>query len=169
MATSKNEIGGGEMTVIGRDTRIKGEMHFENGARILGHFEGRIASKGEVQIGDGATCEAAVTASRITVDGTVRGDMHAADNLTLNAKADVTGDIVAANLIVCEGATFVGHCSVGPNAQPASRPASAPAPEIATRKVELPEPKAKAASAPAEDLDGDVTPPWKAEAVAASA
>ena len=48
-----------ELTVIGADTRIKGEMFFEKSARILGHFEGKITAQGEVQIGNGANCNAA--------------------------------------------------------------------------------------------------------------
>ena len=35
-------------TVIGADTHIKGDMTFETTARLLGTFEGKIASKGEL-------------------------------------------------------------------------------------------------------------------------
>lgn len=105
-----------EMTVIGRDTRIKGEMFFESGARILGSFEGKISSSGEVQIGAGANCQASIEASRVTVDGNITGDIAAAELLTLNAAAHIQGDVTAGKLIVSEGATFVGHCRVGPNA-----------------------------------------------------
>lgn len=104
----------GEMTVIGRDTTIKGEMSFESGARILGTFEGKITSAGEVQIGSGANCNAAVEAQRVLVDGNINGDISASELLTLNADAKVVGDIVANKLVVMEGATFVGNCRVGP-------------------------------------------------------
>lgn len=121
-----------EMTVIGRDTRIKGEMFFESGARILGSFEGKITSAGEVQIGAGANCQAAIEASRVTVDGNINGDIVAAELLTLNASAHIQGDVTAGKLIVSEGATFVGHCRVGPNASAAgtadTRAAAATAP-----------------------------------------
>lgn len=109
-----------EMTVIGRDTRIKGEMFFESGARILGSFEGKISSSGEVQIGAGANCQASIEASRVTVDGNITGDIAAAELLTLNAAAHIQGDVTAGKLIVSEGATFVGHCRVGPNAAAAT-------------------------------------------------
>lgn len=102
-----------EMTVIGRDTRIKGEMFFESGARILGTFEGKISSAGEVQIGAGANCQASIEAARVTVDGNITGDITASELLTLNADAHIQGDITAGKLIVSEGATFVGHCRVG--------------------------------------------------------
>ncbi len=102
-----------QMTVIGPDTHIKGEMVFENSACILGRFEGRIASKGELAIGDSAVCKAGIDAARIVVDGVVEGDIVARERLELNTGATINGDIVAAKLIVAEGATFIGHCRVG--------------------------------------------------------
>lgn len=105
-----------ELTVIGADTRIKGEMFFEKSARILGHFEGKITAQGEVQIGNGANCNAAVEAEQIIVDGSVQGPLFARDQLTLTANAQVQGDLTAGTLVVSEGASFVGHCNVGPRA-----------------------------------------------------
>lgn len=105
-----------EMTVIGPDTKIKGEMFFEKSARILGSFEGKITAQGEVQIGAGAVCNAAVEAERIIVDGRVCGPLTARDRLTLTANAQVQGDLIAGTLVVAEGASLVGHCQVGPHA-----------------------------------------------------
>lgn len=140
-----------EMTVIGRDTRIKGEMYFESGARILGTFEGKISSAGEVQVGAGANCQAAIEASRVTVDGNITGDISASELLTLNADAHIQGDITAGKLIVSEGATFVGHCRVGPSSQQggadarASRTATTLTPRTTTLK---PEPKVELKPSP---------------------
>ena len=105
-----------EMTVIGADTTIKGEMFFEKSARILGNFEGKITAQGEVHIGNGANCNAAVEAEKIIVAGSVQGPLFARDRLTLTANAQVQGDLTAGTLVVAEGASFVGHCNVGPRA-----------------------------------------------------
>lgn len=105
-----------QTTVIGPDTQIKGDMTFESSAQILGKFEGSITSNGDLQIANGASCLAQVKANRITVDGTVEGDVVGRERVKLNAGATVKGDIVAAKLAVEEGATFVGHCSVGAEA-----------------------------------------------------
>lgn len=119
------------MTVIGADTQIKGELTFDTTARILGKVEGRISSKGELQIGDSAACKAALDAGKIIVDGTVEGNITARERVTLNSKARVIGDIVAGTLVVVEGASFSGHCRVGPDAgkaqtqQAATQPAAA--------------------------------------------
>jgi cytoskeletal protein CcmA (bactofilin family) len=103
-------------TVIGPDTHIKGEMVFDSTARILGTFEGRIVAKGEVQIGEGAACKAAVEGATVIVDGVIEGDVQARERVQLNSKARVIGDVVATTLVVAEGASFHGHCHVGADA-----------------------------------------------------
>lgn len=104
------------MTVIGPDTHIKGELSFDTTARILGKVEGKVTSKGELQIGEGANCKAALEAGRIVIDGFVEGNITARERIQLNAKARVTGDLVAGTLVVVDGASFIGHCRVGAEA-----------------------------------------------------
>ncbi|MBL8877245.1 MAG: polymer-forming cytoskeletal protein [Phycisphaerae bacterium] len=106
----------GQITIIGKDAKIKGELSFENSAKILGGFEGKISAKGEVIIGETANCRATVEAGTVIVDGPIEGDIIAKDRIQLTPKAKVKGDIIAASLTVGEGASFVGHCKVGPDA-----------------------------------------------------
>lgn len=106
----------GQITIIGKDAKIKGELSFENSAKILGGFEGKISAKGEVIIGETANCRATVEAGTVVVDGPIEGDIIARDRIQLTPKAKVKGDIIAASLSVGEGASFVGHCKVGPDA-----------------------------------------------------
>lgn len=105
-----------QTTVIGPDTQIKGEMTFEGSAKILGKFDGKIISKGEVQIGQGAVCKATIEAGTVIVDGEVSGNITARERVKLNTSAKVTGDMVAKTLIVAEGAAFQGQYQVGPEA-----------------------------------------------------
>ncbi|MBL4808790.1 MAG: polymer-forming cytoskeletal protein [Phycisphaerales bacterium] len=116
-APSANTTNGPEMTVIGTDTQIKGEMFFEKSAKILGGFEGKITAQGEVQISNGANCNAAIEAQSVIVDGQVTGPIIAHGQLTLTENAQVQGDLTAGTLVVAQGASFVGHCNVGPAAQ----------------------------------------------------
>ena len=151
-----------EMTVIGADTTIKGEMFFEKSARILGNFEGKIAAQGEIHIGNGANCNAAVEAEKIIVDGSVQGPLFARDRLTLTANAQVQGDLTAGTLVVAEGASFVGHCNVGPHANEMtgtqtttthSTQQTIPAQTAPTQAINT-EPKANITT------QLDLTPPW---------
>lgn len=152
---TQNTAGTPELTVIGADTRIKGEMFFEKSARILGHFEGKITAQGEVQIGNGANCNAAVEAEQIIVDGSVQGPLFARDRLTLTKNAQVQGDLTAGTLVVSEGASFVGHCNVGPRAQEMTGQTTQNQTNTAPINTE---PKANIST------QLDLTPPWAQEA-----
>ena len=125
-----------EITVIGADTHIKGEMTFGSTARVLGTFEGTITAKGEVQIAEGATCRASIDAARVSVDGVVEGNVTAHEKLTLNNKAQMRGDLVAPTLIVAEGAQFNGHVSVGSDAVKNNGRATSGAPTSAAPALE---------------------------------
>jgi cytoskeletal protein CcmA (bactofilin family) len=141
-----------QITVIGPDTRIKGEMSFERTARLLGHFEGRVTTPGELQIGASAHCKAALEAGTLIVDGQVEGDVLARERVQLNGTAKVVGDIVAERLIVSEGASFSGHCRIGPEAVAAAKPK--PGVAIAQPKPLAPLPEPKAATGPKFDWVG---------------
>jgi len=105
-----------QTTIIGQDTQIKGEMSFEGSAKILGKFDGKINSKGEVQVGEGAVCKATIDSATLIVDGEIFGNVTVRERLKLNSTAKVNGDIIAKTLIVAEGATFLGQCQVGAEA-----------------------------------------------------
>lgn len=107
---------GNQTTVIGADTQIKGDMTFEGSARILGSFEGKIVAKGDLHVAETAVCKAVIEAGRVTVDGSVEGNITARERIELTTKAKMRGDMIASRLLVAEGATFVGHCTVGADA-----------------------------------------------------
>ena len=142
MAESDNQV-----TVIAADTHIRGEMSFERTARLFGKFDGKVTSKGELQVAEGAACNAEVAAVKVTVDGVVEGNVSAQDCVQLNNKAKIKGDIKASKLIVAEGASLFGHCAVGPDAakqaavQAQTKQPEAKQPEIKTVVQDPPKPK----------------------------
>ncbi|MCB9848191.1 MAG: polymer-forming cytoskeletal protein [Phycisphaeraceae bacterium] len=106
-----------QITIIGADTRISGEMTFGGAtAKILGSCEGKISAKGELQIASGSTCKAEVSAARVAIDGVVEGNITASERVQLNGNAKMKGDLVATTLVVESGAAFNGHVRVGPDA-----------------------------------------------------
>lgn len=107
---------GNQTTIIGADTHIKGDMTFDGAAKLLGTFEGKITAKGDLHVADGATCRAVVEAGRVTVDGLVEGNVTARERVELTAKAKMKGDLIASRLLVAEGASFMGHVTVGTDA-----------------------------------------------------
>ena len=106
----------GFTTVIGADAVFKGELSFDKGVRVDGRVEGKIATKGNIAVSQAGKLEADVNAGTIVVEGSVKGNLTASDRIELRQSARLEGDIKASKLIVTEGATFNGHCKVGPNA-----------------------------------------------------
>jgi len=103
-------------TVIGSDAVFKGELSFDKGVRVDGRIEGKVTTKGHLAVSQGGKLQADVTASNIVVEGEVKGNLVSSDRVELRKTARLKGDISAVKLLVAEGASFVGHCSVGPNA-----------------------------------------------------
>lgn len=107
----------GETTVVGADSYFKGELSFESTAKIVGKFDGTITGKGELQVSKNAKCSADVKAGAVAVDGRIEGNVTVSDTVKLNSSGVVKGDITAAKMVVVEGASFMGMCAVGPEAQ----------------------------------------------------
>lgn len=133
MAEAQNEG-----TVIGADTFIKGEMTAENKARILGRFEGTIKAKGSLEVAAKAMCNANVEARIVQIDGAMKGNISATEKVQLNAGAQVVGDIVAAKLVVAEGASLDGHFKVGPDALKNGAPKTSPSESTGRRDQAIP-------------------------------
>jgi cytoskeletal protein CcmA (bactofilin family) len=113
MADSSQEYA----TIIGADANFKGDLKFESAAKVLGRFEGSISSKGKVHIADGSDCKAQIKAKEVAVEGRIDGNVQATDRIELKPTGVVQGDIVAARMIMSEGASINGHCQIGPNGQ----------------------------------------------------
>jgi cytoskeletal protein CcmA (bactofilin family) len=117
-------------TVIGADAVFKGELSFEKGVRVDGRIEGKVATKGHLAVSQGGHLQADVDAGSIIVEGDVKGNLIAGDRVELRKTARLKGDITASKLLVAEGAAFIGHCNIGPDAQKAA-PAAPPTNRIA--------------------------------------
>lgn len=103
-------------TVLGPDATFKGELTFDKGMRLMGRFEGKIATPGKLQVSKEAKMAADVDAGAITVEGDVKGNLTASDRIELKATARYEGDLRTTKLVVEEGAIFTGNVSVGPEA-----------------------------------------------------
>jgi cytoskeletal protein CcmA (bactofilin family) len=113
-------------TVIGADAQFKGELSFQGGVRLDGHFEGAIQTAGRVLVSKSGKLKAEVKAGTVVLEGQCDGNVAAEDRVEIRATAQLRGDVRATKLLVAEGASWVGRCEVGPNVA-----AGAPAPKSA--------------------------------------
>jgi cytoskeletal protein CcmA (bactofilin family) len=64
-------------------------------------------------VAENACCKATVEVGRLLLEGSVEGDVTARERLEVAAKARLKGNVVAPRLVVAEGATLVGHVTIG--------------------------------------------------------
>jgi cytoskeletal protein CcmA (bactofilin family) len=97
-------------------SKISGKLSFEGPTRIDGQVDGEISAKESLMIGESAVVTAQIKASSIVVAGKVSGDITAVQRIEIRPSAKVMGNLAAPVLVVHEGATFEGHCSMQPEA-----------------------------------------------------
>jgi cytoskeletal protein CcmA (bactofilin family) len=95
-------------------SRISGKLSFEGATRIDGQVDGEIHAKESLTIGESAVVTAQIRAASIIVAGKVSGDLTATSRIEIRPSAKVIGNLNSPTLVVHEGATFEGHCSMSP-------------------------------------------------------
>ena len=100
-------------TILGADAKFKGDFTFDSAAKVLGHIEGSIKSKGKVLIADGSKCKASVTASEVAIEGFIEGNVEASERVEIKKNGRISGDIVASRMTMADGAAVEGHVRIG--------------------------------------------------------
>ncbi|HZI67872.1 MAG TPA: polymer-forming cytoskeletal protein [Thermoanaerobaculia bacterium] len=98
---------------LDRGSHLTGDLKFDDGFRIDGKFEGKITSGSDLVIGENADVEAEIKVERLTVNGSLRGNVTATERIELHPKARVLADLTTPNLAIQEGAFFQGSCKMG--------------------------------------------------------
>lgn len=94
---------------IGKGTKVSGQLRFHGAVRIEGEAEGEIVGD-EIVIAEGAMVSAKITATRLTVAGTVNGEIVARQRLEVLPTAHLRCTVHTPSLILNEGAVFDGDC-----------------------------------------------------------
>ena len=111
-------------TVVGPGISIKGELQGQGTMTVLGRFEGDIVLEGELHVGPDAHVDANISARRIVVAGTVRGNLSADTRVDILPSGSLTGTVKSSSFAAADGATVKGEIWVERQAPaPADRPA----------------------------------------------
>lgn len=95
--------------VIGRSIQISGDLRGNEDLRIEGDVSGTVELKNShLVIGKEGKVRADVYAKSIAVDGTIEGDLYAAERVTIHVNAQVRGNITSPRVGIEEGARFKG-------------------------------------------------------------
>ena len=79
---------------LDKGSHFKGELSFEETFRIDGKFEGTIPAGGELILGDSAEVTADIRVERISINGTLKGTVHASEKIEIHPRARVTAEAV---------------------------------------------------------------------------
>lgn len=130
------------ISVIGRDTVVRGSVRGQGSLEILGRVDGDVSVSGDVTLGEDAAVKGNLSGVRVTVAGAVQGDVRGSEAVTLEPGARVVGDLTAPKVGVMAGALVRGLVRTDgepalaqgrrPHTAQAARPAGfAPKPAVA--------------------------------------
>jgi len=99
-------------TVLAEDIDFDGELRFSEPLLVRGRVKGTIVSDTDLYINASANVEATIEAGKVSVKGTVSGDIHAKSRLELFSSARVTGNVRTNDLIMQSGCRLNGSCQM---------------------------------------------------------
>lgn len=99
-------------TIIGGDSKIEGLLTAAESTRIDGLLEGKIMSESSVIIGEHGLVRGDIDAVEILIAGTVYGNLRAKERIQMTETGRVLGDIFTKTLVIDEGASFKGQCTM---------------------------------------------------------
>lgn len=108
-------------TLVGRNTRITGDVEFSGGLHVVGTIVGNVTAQDDdsvLSINDQGKVEGEVRVPHIVLDGTVEGDVYATDRIELGAHARVTGNVIYNLIEMAVGATVNGKLVHKPQGNP---------------------------------------------------
>jgi cytoskeletal protein CcmA (bactofilin family) len=99
-------------SIIGEGTTLRGDFDLNGLLRIDGTFYGKVRTSGRVLIGRNGRAECDLIAGTIVIGGKVKGEIIAAERITLLSTGVLIGNIVTPRLIIEEGVIFNGRCEI---------------------------------------------------------
>lgn len=97
---------------IGKTTRIKGEIYSEEELYFDGEIDGAIEVRSLLTIGPNGKVKANIKARELVVQGTIHGDVEAADRISIMNGASIVGDVKTAGIVIEDGAYFKGGIDI---------------------------------------------------------
>lgn len=108
-------------TLIGNNSRVNGDLHFEGGCHIDGTVKGNVTANTEgtsaLSISEDGTVEGGVTVPYVVLDGIVRGDVCASQRVKLGPTARVIGNVYYNLIEMAIGAEINGKLVHQPEGQ----------------------------------------------------
>jgi cytoskeletal protein CcmA (bactofilin family) len=99
-------------SLVGVKTDIKGDIVFSGGLRIDGKIKGNITAKGDgnstLVLSEHAVVLGNISVPHIIVNGTIKGNVRAAERIEMQHKGEITGDVYYKVIEMAMGAVING-------------------------------------------------------------
>jgi len=106
------------MTVLAQEDSLSGRLQIRGNGSVMGTFSGHIECDGELLIGPEAHVEADLRANKVTIAGSVKGNVIALARLKIANTGRLEGDARVGALVVLEGGVHHGVIRVHPEGIP---------------------------------------------------
>lgn len=113
MARMNNEVDSQGINLIGKGTRIQGDIESDGDIRIDGELIGNLNCSGRVVIGVTGKVNGEVSCKDSEVSGFQKGKLLVEQHLSLKSSSKVYGEISTGKLSIEPGALFAGSCQMG--------------------------------------------------------
>ena len=113
MAKANNEIDSQGINLVGKGTRITGDVFSDGDIRIDGELNGNLDCSGRVVIGVTGRVTGEVKCKNSEISGYQKGKLEITEQLSLKASSKVYGEISTGKLSIEPGAVFTGSCKMG--------------------------------------------------------
>lgn len=111
--TGSDGGGSGDISIIGPEMRVQGDLVTEGTVRVEGRIEGNVEAGKAVVVGAGGEVHGDVRTHDAVVSGRVLGGLTAASRLEVQATARIDGEVHARRLQLEEGAMLNGTVRMG--------------------------------------------------------
>jgi cytoskeletal protein CcmA (bactofilin family) len=113
-------MAGANVTVIGRASRVRGNLTGEGDLEVQGFVAGDIAVHGDITVDAQGMVDANIHGRRLVVRGAVRGNLTGDESILLEEGARVVGDLRAPRVAIGPGALVRGYVQTGDGVAPAA-------------------------------------------------
>jgi cytoskeletal protein CcmA (bactofilin family) len=99
-------------TILSPDIDFSGTLSFEKPFLIRGTLSGEITAQGLLVVDEDAVVEADISASRVIIRGSVKGNVRASEKVEVTVTGKLTGNVMAPEIFMETGCVFNGNCSM---------------------------------------------------------
>jgi cytoskeletal protein CcmA (bactofilin family) len=97
-------------TIIGKNSKIEGNLKISGGIRIDGEISGSVFTDSFLTLSKNGFIEADVKAKECVISGKIKGNVIVDQTLEIGETGRIDGSIKAGKLIINSGAVFNGNC-----------------------------------------------------------